>query len=599
MKYGIAVVVALVAEYLIGIYWANIPFYWPAFLVHLLILFFAMFCVVGIADAIQNNSSGYEDKNGFRGILILGAASVITLVLILVANVGQSFQTLSLHELGNVKIVENPIEVADTNHIRVIPMESAEQIGNQVLGSGNLGALYELNHYEIQRVRGTLYWVAPLEFRGWFAWRRAEFISPGYVMVNAEDPKAEPKLVTGYKMRYTWGAWFGSNFSRLVYFRNMSFGQYEPTFEVDESGKPWYVISMVRPSVGFTGEKLEKVVILDPETGETQDYKIGKTPEWADRIFPEALAEDYTDWWGSYIHGFWNAHFGNKDVQVLTTTEVGSGEHIERNRDVFLVYNSQTGHPVWISGITSPGKDLSMTGYMTTDSITGEMTFYRDPGYGNEQAAINAVESASEVSIQKNYHAAQAIFYNIYGTRVWIVPVLSNVHIIEKVAIVYAKDTRHVAVGDSKEDALERYKDLLTELKAGGGVPTQSSSLTTWQGKVTRIQAVALDGKAHFYLMIDTVPNKILLITPAVSSEVLVTEKGDKVNVTCYDTLEDEVPVKTFDNLAIDLAKSVPQQKYEVAKVQEKQRTREEILQQKQELQKKMDDLKQQELDSQ
>lgn len=578
MRYIVGLVVAAFFWWLVC-YYMHVATYWPMILVHIGV--FALFFAGGsaLAEAAQRRETNYAPA--FFGVMVAAVCLVIGCFIIPIFG-HATFRASTLRELGNVKRAEKPMEVADTRHIRIIPLETAEWIGNQVIGKGNLGALFELNHYEIQRVRDTLYWVAPLEFRGWFAWRKANYTSPGYVMVNAEDPNAEPKLVTGYQMRYTWGAWFGSNFLRHVYYGGyQAVNLTEPTFEVDESGKPYYVICASVPQVGFIGDKAEKIIILDPESGKIESYEVGKTPKWVDRAFPLTIAMDYASYYGAYIHGFWNAQFGHQDVQQISPVEYvtkdSEGENVvEEKKDMFLVYNSTTTNPIWVAGMTSPSaKDTSLTGYLTVDSVTGEMIEYPVSGNGNEKAALQAVVGDPEVSRQPNYHASQGILYCIYGVETWVVPVLSPAHIIEKVGIVYGRGSvQHVAVGDSLEEALDRYRALLAELKVGGVVPTNVRLTRKITGRVVRITA---EESGSRYILLDGLSTKLLGVSRGVSAELLVTQPGDPVAITYEDTNEEIASVKSFDNLALDLRKSPEQKGLEERRAAETAQSRAEL----------------------
>src|SRR5262245_56828417 len=57
------------------------------------------------------------------------------------------------------------LQPVDSHHIRMVSLEQAEWLGNQVFGEapGALGRRYLIGRYSIQRVQGELYWVAPLE----------------------------------------------------------------------------------------------------------------------------------------------------------------------------------------------------------------------------------------------------------------------------------------------------------------------------------------------------------------------------------------------------------------------------------------------------
>jgi hypothetical protein len=569
MKIFISGAITLLLEWFCMLWWWSAPTYLAFWPVHILFMGVVYGLVSGIGDA--GGEDGQLSGSTTFGIVVAIIGLLLWIVLGLFGSTSFT-RADAFRDLGNVTVSDKPLDIADVRHIRIVPKESAAWIGNQIIGKGNLGAQFVVENYYIQRVNGGLYWVAPLEFRGFWAWRQTNYTSPGYIMVSAEDVNAPPKLVDNRKMVYTLGAWWGNNVYRHTYFNGyMGASLGEAVFEIDDTGKPYYVIPVRQPQICMGGMKMTEVAILDPETGDVKPYTADKLPKWVDRAFPEDMAKDYAHYWGRYTHGWLNASFGQKDVQELSRVESDSKKEKEDEetntlQDIFLVYNKLEDRPIWVTGMTSPSrKDAALTGYMTADSINGKMIFYPVTGVGNEQAVINAVEAAPEVAIQKNYHAAQPILYRIYDTDTWVVPVLSPSHIVEKVAVVYGPDLRHVSIGRTKEEALDGYKDLLAEVKQTGFVPTELKTVEELTGKVTRISWDLVEGKSRYYILVDSHPNQIFEITKAVSSVVAITKVGDRVALTYFDNGEDTVAVKNFNNLEIKLTKSQPQKEHEAA----------------------------------
>ncbi|KKR17949.1 MAG: hypothetical protein UU65_C0004G0003 [candidate division CPR2 bacterium GW2011_GWC1_41_48] len=598
MSYVVIALLSLLSEYFLGVWLFHIPMYWPAIIWHGVITAVSFCAFSAIWEGIKNNGYGYDWKSTYIGAAVIAALLIVGFFVD--ASNWPIVNASAYRNLGDVTVSNKSIDAVSQKNIRLLPKASAAQIGKQAIGKGNIGSRYELDedHYDVQMVNGTIYWVAPLEFRGFLTWNSTGGISPGYVMVNAEDKFAAPKLVEGKKMRYTWGAWFSSNYLRYMYlakgYRNV--GLTEPTFEVDDNGKPYYVISLTRPTLGFNGPKLLGAAILDPETGEVKRYSVDKLPKWVDRAFPEEMAKIYTNNWGKYVSGWWNSIVGI-DVQEISSVEVDDGEEEHREfQDVFLVHNKENDDPVWVTGMTSPSKkDTSLTGYMAINSRNGKMTYYpaKTGSLGNESAVIKSVDSDKVVSIQKTYRASQPIFYNIYGVESWVVPVLSKNNIVEMVAIVYANDTRQVAVGETKQEALENYKDLLSEIKATGIVPTDAKDTKKIAGKIIRITDATINGSTRFYLLIDSDQTKLFEVSSR-NTEILGSQVGDRVQITYDDTSEDRVAVKSFDDLELNLTKSQPQREYEQQVQQQKTKSMDELKKQQEELQKQINDTKKQ-----
>ena len=61
------------------------------------------------------------------------------------------------------------------------------------------------------------------------------------------------------------------------------------TLEIDDNGRPYWVVTLYDHKVGFSGSDAVGVAILDAQTGDLNVYDIENTPKWVDRIQPESL----------------------------------------------------------------------------------------------------------------------------------------------------------------------------------------------------------------------------------------------------------------------------------------------------------------------
>ena len=155
-------------------------------------------------------------------------------------------------------------------------------------------------------------------------------------------------------------------------------------------------------------------------------------------------------------------------------------------------------------------------------------------------------------------------------------------------------DTQKVAIGRTVDEAEQNFKTLIAEMKATGFVPGTGRVIKEAQGKVTRISQEVSDGQSRFFLMIDQVPTKIFDIPKAVSPEILITQPGDPVVMTFFDTTQERVAVKNFDNLNLNLSKSEPQKIHEKAVATEKAESRAEVEKRANELKEQMESLQEQ-----
>ena len=440
-----------------------------------------------------------------------------------------------LRDVPTVTVSDVPAPVMSLEHIRLVPYENALWRAQKVLGA--MGAGFEVGHLNIQLVDGELYWVGPVDFRGllrWFNFREA----PGYIVVDAEDAGVQAEFRAS-PMRYTVGAYFGNDLRRHIYRQHREVLLLDPSFELDDGGNPRWVMSIGKPTVGKTGTIVIGVVIVDPATGEMQEYALDDVPLWVDQVIPEFVAEQHNDWFGRFVHGYWNALFTKRDMHLPTTWEDAS--------DVFGVVGPDARF-YWFTGHTAAaGRDDSLMGYTMMDGRTGEITYYRYAvGFFNESAAVSSVNAA--VADFVGWHGAQPLLYNLYGAESYVVPVLSDTNILKAVGIVNARTGRTI-VEPTLLKAVLAYKQYLGQ-GIGAVVPTDIALLQSFMGEVLRVGAATTEGTTLFYFHLAG-QNRIFTATATLSPQVALTRPGDRVEISYLDTAEEVVPLATFRNLEL------------------------------------------------
>ncbi len=440
----------------------------------------------------------------------------------------------------------------DVTHIRVVSEEQARWLGDKVIGEapGSLGSRYRVGKFSIQRVRGELHWVAPLEFNSFSKWM-SYGTTPGFVMVNAENRNIQARLVTKVgdkelRLRYLDSAFWGDNLARFVRGRYISTGLADYTFELDDHLKPYWTITVFEPSIGFWGPKVKGVLTVDPENGvvEFYDEKQG-IPDWIDRVYPEEFVGDYLSWHGKYVQGWINSWWSEENVEVPTPFEGDPNA-------LWMVWGSD-GEPYWFTGLTSSSdSDQSLTGFMLVNTRTGAARRYRVTG-PNETAVLQATDSA--VSNFRGYHGTQPILYNIFGELTWVVPVVSDAHILQKVACVRASNAM-VDLGDDVESALRAYRSRIAR-EGFTTAPTSHSAIIKKDGLT--VARIGEEGGVR-YLLFEELPDRIFSVGNGISPELAVTRIGDKVAIEYLETDDSIVPVLKFDNQALNIRKSKEQE---------------------------------------
>lgn len=436
-------------------------------------------------------------------------------------------------EVKNGEKISTHIEPISIDKLRVVDKPLAYLLGEKIIGSQPaLGSQIELGEFSIQKVNNELYWVAPLLHSGFFKWLNNKEGTPGYVMVSATNER-DVKLVQNVnnqpiKIKYQPNAFFQSDIHRHVYFNGFATkGLTDFTFEIDEAGKPFWVITTYDKKIGFSGDDATGIVVVDAQTGAIQEYSIADAPAWVDRIQPTDLIETQLNDWGEYINGYWNFSNTNK----LQTTE-----------GLTLVYGKDN-KSYWYTGLTSVGSDESAVGFVLVDTRTKETTFYKQSG-----ATEYAAQSSAEGKVQeKGYRASLPIPYNINNIPTYVMTLKDDGGLVKMYAMVAINDYTIVGVGNSMRETLTAYKSVYNS--AGNKInPTSSDAKRTLKSLITRIQSDVKNGNSFYYFTVKDYPN-IFVGSSQVSNELPVTVVGDSVTISFDIDTEEVIDVTNFKNI--------------------------------------------------
>jgi hypothetical protein len=442
------------------------------------------------------------------------------------------YQTL----IGKVKTgdkISNHIAPISIDEIRVVDENLAYLLGEKILGSQPaLGSQVELGEFCIQKVNQDLYWVAPLLHSGFFKWLNNQEGTAGYVMVSATNER-DVKLVQNIagkdiKIKYQKNAYFQDDTQRHLYFNGYNdIGLTDFSFEIDDSGKPFWVVTKYVKKIGFSGNDASGVLVVDCQTGEIKEYSIANTPLWVDRIQPIAFVEDQLNDWGEYVNGYWNFSNANK----LKITE-----------GLTLVYG-ENHKSYWYTGLTSVGKDESAVGFVLVDTRTKETTFYKQGG-----ATEFAAQSSAQGKVQeKGYNASLPIPYNINNIPTYVMTLKDKGGLVKMYAMVAISDYTIVGVGNTMRETLTSYKNVYNT--NGSKINTTSSSTKKeLKSLITRIQNDVKNGNSFYYFKVKDYPN-IFVGSSQISNQLPVTIVGDSIKISFDIDNEEVIDVSTFDNI--------------------------------------------------
>lgn len=476
----------------------------------------------------------------FFGLGILSIAITIVAPFILSAPILHSSKYRNL--LGNVKESEftsdiSPVSVAD---IRLVDQETAIRLGDKKIGEvPALGSISKLGEFHIQNVDGSLYWVAPLVHRDLIKWATNLDGTTGYMMVSANNPQ-DVRFVQELngepvKIIYQPDAYLHQDLARHVYLNgHMNVGLSDFTFEIDDEGVPYWVVTLYDHAIGFSGNDAVGVATVNASTGEVASYSIQDAPLWIDRIQPENFIINQIRDWGLYVDGFLNAVITEANVLVPTP-------------GMSLVYGDD-GKSYWYTGITSAGGDESTIGFMLVDTRTKETKLYKQPG-ATELAAMRSAEGKVQ---EKGYTATFPVMYNILGQPTYVMSLKDKGGLIKMVSFVSVEDYSLVGLGENKEEALRSYQEALKSKGNQIDIGNQASHLEA-AGIITRFSPDVQNGNTYYYFTLDTMPNKVFIANSNVSKELPLTTVGDSITLLYDDYGQGNIDLVEFDNLNLNL----------------------------------------------
>lgn len=429
----------------------------------------------------------------------------------------------------------NHIAPISMNEIRVVDESLAYLLGEKILGSQPaLGSQAHLGEFYIQKVNGKLYWIAPLEHSGFFKWLNNKKGTTGYVMVSATNER-DVKLVQEVNgkpifLKYQQEAYFQSNLHRYLYFNGYNtIGLTDFSFEIDDTGMPYWVVTKYKKQVGFSGNDATGIVVVNAQNGEIKEYNIKNTPTWVDRIQPISFIKDQLNDWGEYVKGYWN--FSNENKLQIT-------------EDLTLVYGKDN-KSYWYTGITSVGKDESAVGFVLVDTRTKQTTFYKQSG-----ATEFAAQSSAQGKVQeKGFVASLPIPYNINNIPTYVMTLKDNGGLVKMYAMVSISDYTIVGTGNTMREALTAYKTAFNS--SGNKINLDSKSAKkVVESTIIRIQNDVKNGNSFYYFTVKDYPN-IFVGSSQISNQLPITAIGDLVKISFDIDTEEIVDVSTFENISL------------------------------------------------
>ncbi|MGI6095998.1 MAG: CvpA family protein [Lachnospiraceae bacterium] len=376
------------------------------------------------------------------------------------------------------------VEETDFNQIPLLDKDSASLLGNRKMGSMvdmvsqfQVSDLYSQINYQGKPVR-----VTPLEYASLIKWlTNSSKGIPAYITIDMATQNTElVKLESGIK--YSQSEYLNRNIYRHIRFRYPTYMFDQLSFEIDETGTPYWICPVKKFNIGlFGGQTIGRVVLCNAITGETIDYAVEDCPTWVDRVYPADLLVELYNYHGTLNNGFFNSIFGQKGC--LKTT---NGYNYIAMEDDVWVY----------TGITSVTSDQSIVGFVLMNQRTMETRYYSVSG----AEEYSAMESAQGQVQNLGYVASFPLLLNISDEPTYFIALKDDAGLVKKYAMVNIQKYQNVAIGDTVEACQKEYVKLLSSI---GISETFSEETQVAQGAITRMAQAVIEGNSHFYITVE------------------------------------------------------------------------------------------------
>ncbi len=414
-------------------------------------------------------------------------------------------------------------ESVETDSIALMDTASARMLGDREIGAlSDVVSQFDVSNDYIQiDYNGKPVKVSALEYAGFFKWMNNKEGVKGYVTVDPVSMSASFEKSEG--MKYIPSAYFLEDAKRHIWLEYPTLMTENLHFEIDESGKPYYVASIVDKTISlFGGKTVSGCIVLDPVSGETVRYDVADIPRWIDVVFHGDLICEQYNWYGMYQNGFMNSLFAKKGCKQVTTysSEDDSSDETPVSDYGYVAKDGD----IWIyTGVTSVNGDSSNIGFLLANERTGESRYYAIAG-ADEKSAMAAAEGEVQ---EKGYQASFPSLINVEGNPTYIMVLKDSGGLVKLYAAVNVEQYNIVTTAATQAECIAKYKAMLgiSEVQT----PTDEAKNVTVT--IASVKYIDIDGNTYIYL-IDT-ENNIFKAKASEHENMLLLEAGDTVELSC------------------------------------------------------------------
>ncbi len=444
----------------------------------------------------------------------------VVFLLVLAAFVGvgyltgaEIFRAKNYAELIHVEEGNFAEEIAEIDFQSVprLDKESSDMIATRALGelSDYVSQFVVNNYYSTQiNYKGTPVRVQSLDYGDVFKWlKNTKDGIPAYIIVDMTTQKAETvRLEEG--MKYSPAEHFNEYLIRHVRFKYPALMLGDPSFEIDETGRPFWIVPVFDKTIGlFGGTDVIGAVIVDSINGDTilvstspdkntklptDKFVSDKEFQWLDQVYSATIVNQQYNYYGKYNNGFWNSIIGQENVKVTSS----GYNYLALNDDVYMY-----------TGVTSISSDQSIIGFILINQRTKESVYYQQAGALEETARTSAQGKVQ----QYGYRATFPILLNVSGQPTYFMALKDSSELVKMYAMVNVEQSTLVGVGTSLAECTENYAaelekngvnvDVDVDSMGQEEVPDAPADKTVEvAGTVAEIRSVITGGETYFYI---------------------------------------------------------------------------------------------------
>ena len=473
----------------------------------------------------------------------------LILVLALVVGIGyltgaSIFRAKDYAEIIDVKEgnFAEEIEEIDFSAVPRLDKDSSNMIATRALGElSDYVSQFVVNSYYSTQInyKGTPVRVQSLDYGDVFKWlKNTKEGIPAYIIVDMTTQKAETvRLEEG--MKYSPAEHFNEYLIRHVRFKYPSLIFDEPSFEIDETGRPYWIVPVLDKTIGlFGGTDVIGAVIVDSINGDTtlvstsldgttklptDKFVTDKEFQWLDQVYSAYIVNQQYNYYGKFNNGFWNSIIGQENVKVTSS----GYNYLALNDDVYMY-----------TGVTSISSDQSIIGFILINQRTKEAVYYQQAGALEETARTSAQGKVQ----QYGYQATFPILLNVSGEPTYFMALKDSSQLVKMYAMVNVEQSTIVGVGSSLAECTENYANELE--KNGVNVDVDVDSMGEEEtpdtpkvetvdvtGKVEEIRSIITGGETYFYIkLVDNATYYKVAVKDA--ERIVILNAGDTITFT-------------------------------------------------------------------